>query len=322
VRNMIVVYSDDKKLMLELLAKGRELADGLNKTLVGLSIGKSTSEREQDLIYYGADQVVSTGEDQDYVKAEEYSEILIKIINELSAEIVIIGNTKNGKEIAARTAGDMDTGCITDCSKLYLNENNEMMAERIVYGGNAVAVQSLTSSPKIYTMIPRVTDALPKDEQRKGEIIKKEVTPAVSPSKIIKVQEKKVEGANIEDAKIIIACGRGVKKKEDISLIKELADFLHGETIGCSRPISADLNWLSEDHWVGLSGHKVKPHIYVAVGISGQIQHLAGMRGSDVIVAFNKDPEAPIFKAADYGVVGDLYQALPLFIQKIKQKMG
>ena len=322
MRNMIVVYSDDKKLMLELLAKGRELADGLNKTLVGLSIGKSTSEREQDLIYYGADQVVSTGEDQDYVKAEEYSEILIKIINELSAEIVIIGNTKNGKEIAARTAGDMDTGCITDCSKLYLNENNEMMAERIVYGGNAVAVQSLTSSPKIYTMIPRVTDALPKDEQRKGEIIKKEVTPAVSPSKIIKVQEKKVEGANIEDAKIIIACGRGVKKKEDISLIKELADFLHGETIGCSRPISADLNWLSEDHWVGLSGHKVKPHIYVAVGISGQIQHLAGMRGSDVIVAFNKDPEAPIFKAADYGVVGDLYQALPLFIQKIKQKMG
>ena len=322
MRNMIVVYSDDKKLMLELLAKGRELADGLNKTLVGLSIGKSTSEREQDLIYYGADQVVSTGEDQDYVKAEEYSEILINIINELPAEIVIIGNTKNGKEIAARTAGDMDTGCITDCSKLYLNENNEMMAERIVYGGNAVAVQSLTSSPKIYTMIPRVTDALPKDEQRKGEIIKKEVTPAVSPSKIIKVQEKKVEGANIEDAKIIIACGRGVKKKEDISLIKELADFLHGETIGCSRPISADLNWLSEDHWVGLSGHKVKPHIYVAVGISGQIQHLAGMRGSDVIVAFNKDPEAPIFKAADYGVVGDLYQALPLFIQKIKQKMG
>ena len=322
MRSMIVVYSDDKKLMLELLAKGRELADGLNKTLVGLSIGKSTSEREQDLIYYGADQVVSTGDDQEYVKAEEYSEILINIINELPAEIVIIGNTKNGKEIAARTAGYMDTGCITDCSKLYLNENNEMLAERIVYGGNAVAVQSLTSSPKIYTMIPRVTDALPKDEQRKGEIIKKEITPAVSPSKIINAQEKKVEGVNIEDAKIIVACGRGVKKKEDISLIKELADFLHGETIGCSRPISADLNWLSEDHWVGLSGHKVKPHIYVAVGISGQIQHLAGMRGSDVIVAFNKDPEAPIFKAADYGVVGDLYQALPLFIQKIKQKMG
>ena len=322
MRTMIVVYSDDEKLMLELLAKGRELADGLNKTLVGLSIGKNTSEREHDLIYHGADQVVMTGENQEYVKAEEYSEILINIISELSAEIVLIGNTKNGKEIAARTAGHLDTGCITDCAKLYLSEDKNIVAERIVYGGNALAVQSLSSSPKIYTMIPRVIEALPKDDTRTGKIIKKEKTPPVSSSKIIKVQEKKVEGVNIEDAKIIVACGRGVKKKEDISLIKELASLLHGETIGCSRPISADLNWLSEDHWVGLSGHKVKPHIYVAVGISGQIQHLAGMRGSDVIVAFNKDPEAPIFKAADYGVVGDLYQALPLFIQKIKQKMG
>lgn len=322
MKTMIVVYSEDKKLMLELLAKGREIADGLNTTLVVLSIGKNTSEREQDLIYHGADQVISTGEDQEYFKAEEYSQILINIINDLSAEIIIIGNTKNGKELAARTAGQMDTGCITDCTKLYMTEGKKIVAERIVYGGNALAVQSLSSSPKIYTMIPRVTDALPKDETRKGEIIKKERISTVSSSKIINVQEKKIEGVNIEDAEIIVSCGRGVKKKEDISLIRELADLLHGETIGCTRPISADLNWLSEDHWVGLSGHKVKPHLYVAVGISGQIQHLAGMRGSDVIVAFNKDPESPIFKAADYGVVGDLYQALPLFIQKIKQKMG
>lgn len=321
MRAMIVVYSDDKKLMLELLAKGREIADGLNKTLVGLSVGESTPNREQDLIYHGADQVVIAGEGQEHFKAEEYSEILTSIINELPAEIVIIGNTKNGKELAARVAGKMDVGCITGCTKLDLNEGKELVAERIVYGGNALAVQSLTASPQIYTMAPRVTDALPKDETRKGEIIKKEIAPSVPASKIINVREKKVEGVNIEDAEIIVSCGRGMKKKEDISLIKELANLLHGETIGCSRPISADLNWLSEDHWVGLSGHKVKPRIYVAVGISGQIQHLAGMRGSDVIVAINKDPEAPIFKATDYGIVGDLYQALPFFIQAIKQKL-
>ncbi|MBN2246208.1 MAG: electron transfer flavoprotein subunit alpha/FixB family protein, partial [Candidatus Aminicenantes bacterium] len=247
MRNMIIVYSDDKKLMFELLAKGREIADCLNKPLVGVSIGKSAFGSELDLIHHGADQVVTIGVDQEYAKAEEYSEILINIINELPAEIVIIGNTKNGKEIAARTAGHLDTGCITDCTKLYLSEDKNIVAERIVYGGNALAVQSLSSSPKIYTMIPRVIDALPKDDTRKGEIIKKEGMPTVSSSKIIKVQEKKVEGVNIEDAEIIVACGRGVKKKEDISLIKELADLLHGETIGCTRPISADLNWLSED---------------------------------------------------------------------------
>jgi len=322
VRTMIVIYSDDKKLMLELLAKGREIADGLNQPLMGLIIGKSTPEREQDLIFHGADQVIVTGENQEHFKAEEYSEILQGIIKELSPEIILIGNTKNGKELATRTAAQMDTGCITDCTKLYLDGGKTLVAERIVYGGNAIAAQSLTSSPKIYTVPPRATDALPRDDTRKGEVTKKEITPTVSPSKIINAREKQVEGVNIEDAEIIVSCGRGLKKKEDITMVKELADILKGEAIGCSRPISADLNWLSEDHWVGLSGHWVKPRVYIAVGISGQIQHLAGMRESDIIVAINKDPEAPIFKATDYGIVGDLYQILPLFIKAIKDKMG
>ena len=126
----------------------------------------------------------------------------------------------------------------------------------------------------------------------------------------------------LQDAEIIVSCGRGFKNKEDIKLIEELAEVLKGRTVGCSRPISADLKWLSEDHWIGLSGHKVKPKLYIACGISGQIQHIAGMRDSGIIVAINKDPEALIFKSADYGIVGDLYEVLPKLTNAVKEKMS
>ena len=235
---------------------------------------------------------------------------------------MLIGNTKNGKELAARLAAQLETGCITDCTALYLDDEKNVIAERVVYGGNAIAIQKMDSPLQIFTVPPRITDVLPPDDTRKGEIQTTTITPPLSPSKIITVREKQVEGVNIEDADIIVSCGRGIKKKEDIALVKDLADTLKGEAIGCSRPLSADLNWLSENHWVGLSGHKVKPRVYIAVGISGQIQHLAGMREAAVIIAINKDPEAPIFKATDYGIVGDLYQVLPLFIKSIKEKMG
>ncbi|MFX1598811.1 MAG: electron transfer flavoprotein subunit alpha/FixB family protein, partial [Promethearchaeota archaeon] len=123
------------------------------------------------------------------------------------------------------------------------------------------------------------------------------------------------------DAKIVVSAGRGFKKKEDLELIRELATLLEGE-VGSSRPLAADLKWLSEDHWVGLSGHKVKPDLYIAIGISGQIQHLAGMRDSKIIVAINSDEEAPILSVADYGLVANLYQAIPKLIEAIKKELG
>ncbi len=140
-----------------------------------------------------------------------------------------------------------------------------------------------------------------------------------SKSKIIKVQEMKTAGVNVEDAEIIVSCGRGLKDKNDIKMIQELADVLKGKTVGCSRPLAADLKWLPEEHWIGLSGHKVKPKLYIAAGISGQIQHIAGMRDSGIIVAINKDPEAPIFELADFGIVGDIFTILPELISEIKK---
>jgi electron transfer flavoprotein alpha subunit len=316
---MVLVYSDNKNLMLELLNKGSELAKELNKSLTALIIGKDDFSKEY--IAHGADKVVVAETDLDQFKAEEYTDIIKIIVKENGSEIILIGSNKNGKELAPRLAAKFETGCITDCTNVYLKDK-KLTADRIVYSGNAVAVEQFNTTPQIVTVPSKVFDPLPKDDNHKGEIVKKKIDVEKSSSKILKVQEMKTEGANVEDAEIIVSCGRGLKDKNDIKMISDLAEVLKGRTVGCSRPIAADLKWLSEDHWIGLSGHKVKPKLYIAAGISGQIQHIAGMRDSGVIVAINKDPEALIFKSADYGIVGDLYEILPKLTDAIKTKMG
>jgi electron transfer flavoprotein alpha subunit len=316
---MVLVYSDDSKLALELLNKAHELGKELQKKVIAVSIGQDESAKK--FFEHGADQVIVIETTQAEFKAEEYTSILQTIMRDHGKEIVLIGSNKNGKELAARLAAKLDAGCIMDCTSVYLKDK-KLTTERIVYSGNAIAVQEFTAAPQILTIAPKVYDPLPKNEQHKGELIKMKIEPEPSPSKILKIQEMKTEGINVEDAEIIVSCGRGFKKKEDIKLVSDLADVLKGKTVGCSRPIAADLKWLSEDHWIGLSGHKVKPKLYVACGISGQIQHIAGMRDSNVIVAINKDPEALIFKSADYGIVGDLYDVLPKLTTAIKDKLG
>jgi len=233
----------------------------------------------------------------------------------------LIGSNKNGKEVAARLGGKINAGCVVDSNNFYY-KNNKLVAERIVYSGNAIAVNQFNSKPAIVTVPSKAFDPIKKDDSKKGEITKKKIDFEKSNSKIIKVQEMKTAGVNVEDAEIIVSCGRGLKDKNDIKIIQELADVLKGRTVGCSRPLAADLKWLPEEHWIGLSGHKVKPKLYIAAGISGQIQHIAGMRESGVIVAINKDPEALIFKSADYGIVGDLYEVLPKITSAVKEKMG
>jgi electron transfer flavoprotein alpha subunit len=316
---MVLVYSDDKKLILELLNKAQELAKELHKKVIAVTIGHE--EFAKEFLEHGADLVIVAETSLHQFKAEEYTNILQGIMKDHGNEIVLIGSNKNGKELAARLAAKLDAGCVMDCIKVYLHDK-KLTTERIVYSGNAIAVEEFTNAPQILTIPPKVFDPLPRNEHHKGEIVKKKIEPEYSPSKILKVQEMKSEGVNVEDAQIIVSCGRGFKKKEDIKLVSELADVLKGRTVGCSRPIAADLKWLSEDHWIGLSGHKVKPKLYIACGISGQIQHIAGMRDSGVIVAINKDPEALIFKSADYGIVGDLYEVLPKLTSAIKEKIG
>jgi len=315
---MVLVYSDDKKLVFELLNKAGELAKELGKKVNAVIIGDGDAK---EYISYGADNVIIVETDLKDFKAEEYTDYLYNVIKETGVETVLIGSNKNGKELASRLAGKLSTGCIIDANKIYVKDK-KIVAERVVYSGNAIAVQQFNSKPSIVTIPPKVFDPLPRDDNRKGEIINKKFDIEKYASKIVKITEMKTGDVNVEDADIIVSCGRGFKNKDDIKLVQELADALKSKTIGCSRPIAADLKWLSEDHWIGLSGHKVKPKLYIAAGISGQIQHIAGMRDSGTVVAINKDPEALIFKSADYGIVGDLYEVLPKLTAAIKEKMG
>jgi len=318
---MVLVFSDNKNLSLELLNKGSELAKELGKNVTAVIVGKSDDALAKEYISHGADKVFIAETDIDSFKAEEYAGILEKVLKETGAEIVLVGSNKNGKDLASRLAGRLDAGCVIDCTNLYLKDK-KLTTERVVYSGNAIAVEQFNSKPSIVTIPSKVFDPLTKNDKHTGDIVKKKFDVEKSASKVLKVQEMQTGDVNVEDAEIIVSCGRGFKSKDDIKLVSELAEVLKGKTVGCSRPIAADLKWLSEDHWIGLSGHKVKPKLYVAVGISGQIQHIAGMRDSSIIVAINKDPEALIFKSADYGIVGDLYEILPKLTNMVKEKMG
>lgn len=318
---MILVYSDNKNLAIELLNKATELAKELKTKTIAAIIGDADEIIAKDFIAYGADKVIIVKTELKQNKAEEYSEVLENIIKDTKSEIVLIGSDKNGKELASRIAGKLDVGCVIDATKLYI-EDGKVTTERVVYSGNAISVDKFSSTPSIITIPSKVFDPLPKDEKREGEIEKKSVSLQKSSSNIIKIEKMQSGGVNVEEAEIIVSCGRGLKNKEDVKLVSELAEVLKGRTIGCSRPIAADLKWLSEEHWIGLSGHKVKPKLYIAAGISGQIQHIAGMRDSGVVVAINKDADALIFKSADYGIVGDLYTVIPKLTEAIKQKMG
>jgi electron transfer flavoprotein alpha subunit len=188
---MVLVYSDNKNLMLELLNKGSELAKELNKSLIAVIIGKD--EFSKDYIAHGADKVVVAETDLDQFKAEEYTDIIEGIVKEDGSEIILIGSNKNGKELAPRLAAKFETGCVTDCTNVYLKDK-KLTAERIVYSGNAVAVEQFNTIPQIVTVPSKVFDPLPKDDKHKGEVVKKKIDVEKSSSKILKVQEMKTEG--------------------------------------------------------------------------------------------------------------------------------
>ncbi len=206
---------------------------------------------------------------------------------------------------------------------LGLDEERRMLvADRPSYGGILVSTEICTTRPQIATVPPRVFEpAAPRQGQR-GEIIRTDVDLTPPKTRVVRVASKEVRGVGLEDASVIVSAGRGVAKKEDLRILQELASVLGGE-VGCSSPLAEDLKWLPLERLVGLTGRKVKPNLYVACGISGQVQHITGMRGSRTVVAINTDPEAPIFQQSDYCVRGDLYEIVPLLTEafrKIRQK--
>jgi electron transfer flavoprotein alpha subunit len=314
----ILAFSDKSDLALEILGGARGIADKLQTELAAILIGHNVQDRADQMMRCGADRVyVVDNPGFERFQAEAYLGVLNELAMSQKPEIVLIGSTRNGKPLAARLATRLQTGCVPDCTRLSLDEQKRLVCERMTYGGNATAKVTFKTRPQIATVPARAFEK-PEPRERKAQVVRLDLKIDEPKTEIVKTKPLETSNVRIEEAEVIVSCGRGLEKKEDRILLDELAKPLCGQ-VGCSRPLVEDRKWFSE--WVGLSGHKVKPKLYIACGISGVIQHVAGIRDAKIIVAINKDSEAPIFEMADYGVVGNLYEILPALNEAIKRQL-
>lgn len=301
----------------ELLGKGTEIAQKLNIEVSAVVLGSNLGDEIHELFYYGAEKVYS----YDHPKLADfdllnYKHNIAHLINEVKPETILIGATHLGRSLAPRIAAAVNTGLTADCTALEVGDEGNLVQIRPAFSGNIFAHIRTTTRPQMATVRYKVMQKLPRDTSRTGEIIEKE--PEIIDSILEIVSKESTGGVNIAEADVIICGGRGVKSSADFELLQDLAEALGG-IVGCTRPIVDD-GWMGKEHQVGFSGNTVKPKLYIAVGLSGSPQHLAGMRDSDVIVAINADPSAPIFKLADYGIVGDLYEVVPKLAAEARQR--
>ncbi len=328
----VFIEQNDKEISrvsLELLGKGKELAEKLETKLSGILLGNEVKELTKEVIAYGADKVyLAEHKELEHYRTLPYARIISELIKKEKPEIVIYGATTTGRDLAPRVAARIETGLTADCTGLEIedyedNKGNKyektLLQKRPAFGGNIFAtIVSPEHKPHMATVRPGVMDMLPKDLNRTGEVIT--VEPKIEEgdlATIIQEITRQKKSVNLADAKIIVSGGRGVGGPDGFKIIKELADYLGGE-MGASRA-TVDAGWIDYSHQVGQTGQTVKPDLYVACGISGAIQHVAGMKGSKKIIAINKDPEAPIFKIADYGIVGNLFQIIPKLIEGLEK---
>jgi electron transfer flavoprotein alpha subunit len=301
-----LIYSERDSLANELLSGARQL--GLLPSFVAV-LGPDASTRAAGFLSYGASAAcvpeTATAADFDVACIASFLETCLRTSG---ASTVLIGSTRRGKELAGRLAQRLGAGCITDAIALRSSADG-LLADRFALGGNTVATERVLTDVQVISVMPRVFEAAPVDAQAGRIIAVSWVAPPRS-AVVVERRAKSADAVNLEDASTIVGVGKGLARKEDLAIINGLAQALHGE-VGCTRALAADYQWLPEDRLIGLSGKKCKPRLYVAVGISGQIQHTVGIAGARTIVAVNKDKDAPIFQMADFGIVGDLYEVVP-----------
>ncbi len=310
-----------KSVTLELLSEGKKLADNLGEELAAVLMGNGVSALTDALIAQCADKVyLAEHELLERYNSDAYTAILTAIISKYKPSIVLYGATLNGRDLAPRIAARLKIGLTADCTGLDITDEGHLLQTRPALGGNIMAqILSRYTRPQMATVRPNVMKRAEADSSRKGEIIKVEanITPRIIRAKILDIVREVSQEVNLEEADIIVSCGRGVQSPDNIPVVEELAKTLHA-ALGCSRPV-VDEEWLPHMHQVGQTGKTVAPKMYIAVGISGMIQHLVGMQTSDIIVAINKDPEAPILKIANYGVVGDLFKIVPELVKELRK---
>ena len=306
---------------LELLGKAQELASALNEKVVGMLLGDGIRGEAQKLIEYGADEVICADcpELKSYL-TEQYSQVVYQMIEQYQPSIVLFGATTIGRDLAPRLSARLSTGLTADCTKLEISEEGELMMTRPAFGGNLMAtIMCVEHRPQMSTVRPGVMQKRDRDANRKGNIIDFRPTFDTSKFKVKLLQEVKNEKdrVDITEAKILVSGGRGVGDKEGFAKLQRLADVL-GAQVSSSRAM-VDAGVMDHDRQVGQTGKTVRPDVYFACGISGAIQHLAGMEESELIIAINKDKFAPIFQVADLGIVGDVNKVIPLLTEKIEK---
>jgi len=305
----------------ELLGKAQELAKKLNTDVSGILIGNKLEDQLDELIFCGADNIylVEAPELANF-QDEPYTNILVKLVTKYKPEILLCGATNVGRSLISRVAINIKAGLTADCTGLDIDLDKKILLQtRPAFGGNIMAtIISPNYRPQMATVRHKVFAPLEADKKRKGKIIKESFDPAlyVSRTKLLDIIDEIESTVNLSEADIIVSGGRGMGGPENFKLLEDLAHVL-GSAVGSSRA-AVDAGWMPYSHQVGQTGRTVGPKIYFACGISGQIQHLVGMQSSKIIVAINKDPDAPIFKVATYGIVGDLFQIVPALTQAFK----
>jgi len=317
----------------ELIGKGKELAKDLGVEVTAVLVGSDVKGLADQLAEYGADKVVVVDDPElkEY-RTEPYTHAIASVIKEFKPEIFLIGATAIGRDLGPRVCARIHTGLTADCTKLDIGDfpmnpvpgretkHNQLLMTRPAFGGNTIATIACPDfRPQMATVRPGVMQKAPKEAGKKAVVT--EFNPGFTKNNkyvdILEVVKAVSNTVDIMDAKILVSGGRGVGSPENFKILDDLAEAIGG-TVSCSRAV-VDAGWKPKDLQVGQTGKTVRPNVYFAIGISGAIQHLAGMEESDIIVAINKDESAPIFDVADYGVVGDLNKIVPMLTEKIKE---
>lgn len=318
----------------ELLGKAKDLAADLDTDVTAVLLGSNVKALADSLAQYGADRIIVVDSPVlEVYRTEPYTQALAAVINEYKPDIMLVGATAIGRDLGPRVSARVGTGLTADCTQLEIGDfplnplpnkeqkHNQLLMTRPAFGGNTIATIACPDNrPQMATVRPGVMQKIDPIEGAKAEVV--EFNPELKENncyvEILDVVKEVTEVADIQDAKILVSGGRGVGSKENFKILQDLADAVGG-TVSCSRAV-VDNGWMPKDLQVGQTGKTVRPTVYFAIGISGAIQHTAGMEESDIIIAINKDESAPIFDVADYGIVGDLNKVVPLITEAVKAR--
>ncbi len=315
-----------QKVALELLGKGREIADKLGVELTAVLLGSKVDDLAKKLLAFGADKVLyADSELLAHYTTDAYAKVMVDLSNERKPEIILVGASFIGRDLGPRISAKLATGLTADCTGLDIDaaNNNNLLMTRPAFGGNLMAtIVCGDNRPQMSTVRPGVFEKLAKDDSRISDAKIEKITPVLVASdirtKVLEVIKLAKEVADIGEAEIIVSGGRGIGSKEGFSVLQQLADVIDGTVAGSRAAI--EYGWVDKALQVGQTGKTVRPKLYIAVGISGAIQHLAGMQDSDFIIAINKDDGANIMKIADLGIVGDYKKIIPELVAQIKEK--